>query len=98
MIEENWGSPIRMKQLVAATHASERTIRRAFHDPYGVGLRSYLLTKKMQRIRRSLKTADPNEQTVTQILFANGVWELGRFASRYRKVFNELPSQTLRRR
>lgn len=97
LIEENWGNPPQMEQLTAATDTSERTIRRAFQDYYGVGLRTYLFRKQMQRVRRMLKVADPREMSVTQILFANGIWELGRFASRYRETFGELPSETLRR-
>jgi len=36
--------------------------------------------------------------TVADTLVQNGIWEFGRFASRYRHHFGELPSETVRRR
>ena len=41
-------------------------------------------------------TARPGEATVTRIATDHGFYELGRFASRYRAVYGERPSETLR--
>jgi AraC-like DNA-binding protein len=45
----------------------------------------------------ALLTAAPGD-TVTAIAIQNGFADVGRFAQRYRLLFGETPSQTLRRR
>ncbi len=39
-----------------------------------------------------------DELSVAQVGTDLGIWDLGRFAARYRELFGELPSRTLRRR
>ena len=43
-----------------------------------------------------LKRAKNESIRVTDIAYAHGFTELGRFANRYQKIFGELPSDTLR--
>jgi AraC-like DNA-binding protein len=50
----------------------------------------------MHLARRALRQADPLATTVTVIATEHGFWDLGRFAAVYRKLFGELPSETLR--
>ena len=97
-MEECSDDLVLMDDLRAAANTSERTLRRAFQDYYGTGPRRYLHSRQVHRVHRALKAADPDANTVTEVLFANGVWEMGRFASRYRQFFDELPSETLRGR
>jgi transcriptional regulator GlxA family with amidase domain len=51
----------------------------------------------MHLVRRALLRADPSNSTVTRIVTDHGFWELGRFSVAYRALFNETPSETLRR-
>lgn len=74
---------------------SERTLRRVFNEYFGVGPARYLQLRQLHRIHQALEAADPEVDSVTEILTQNGEWELGRFASRYRRLFGELPSETL---
>jgi hypothetical protein len=48
-------------------------------------------------VYRELRARDPASKSVSDVLVDQGVWEFGRFASRYRLLFGELPSETLRR-
>jgi AraC-like DNA-binding protein len=51
----------------------------------------------MNMARRALTTSSPGQDTVTAIASRYGFWELGRFATAYRSLFEETPSATLRR-
>jgi AraC family ethanolamine operon transcriptional activator len=49
-------------------------------------------------VKRSLDLANPDEASVARVLTQHGEWEFSRFAARYRRLFGELPSETLQRR
>ena len=69
------------------------TLRRAFHDVYGIGPKQYFLRAKLNMARAELIKNDPN-QTVSDIANNLGYWHLGQFAKDYRMFFSELPTQT----
>jgi len=95
-LEELDAQPIRVDELAAAADVSQWTLRRAFKEYYGISPVRYLQLRQLHQVHRKLKATDPEETNVTDLLFAHGVSELGRFASRYRGMFGELPSETLR--
>jgi AraC family ethanolamine operon transcriptional activator len=88
--------PIRIDDFLKAAEVSERTLRRAFCEYFGMGPTRYLRLRQLHQIRRVLKSSDAETTTVTKVLFDQGVSQLGRFASRYQIMFGELPSETLR--
>ncbi|MBW2509248.1 MAG: hypothetical protein JRE81_11500 [Deltaproteobacteria bacterium] len=47
---------------------------------------------------RALRQAEPEETSVARVCLQNGAWELGRVAARFRELFGELPSETVRRK
>jgi AraC family ethanolamine operon transcriptional activator len=98
LLEARSGEHVGIADLAAATGVSERTLRTAFKEHYGVGPVRYLQLRTLHRVRRALREADPEEANVTSVLFQHGEWEIGRFAARYRRLFGELPSETLRAR
>jgi len=87
---------ITVGELAAAARVSERTLRTAFQDYFGIGPVGFLKRRTLNQVRKKLQTADPSATTVTQAATQFGVWELGRFAQDYRQLFGELPSATLR--
>jgi len=93
--ERNDGRP-RVADLATAANVTERTLRTAFHEYYGVGPASYLQLRTLHQVRRALRAADHDETTVAGVLIDRGIWEFGRFAGQYRRRFGELPSETLR--
>jgi AraC family ethanolamine operon transcriptional activator len=88
-------TPVYIADLCTVTGASERTLRNAFHNVYGVGPTRYLVYRRLAMARRALKTAQAGD-TVTAIATRNGLWDLGRFAADYRSLYGEPPSATLR--
>jgi AraC-like DNA-binding protein len=78
-----------------ALAVSERTLRKAFHNAYGLPPCRHLRMLRLSQARRALLSADSRRVTVTEIATCFGFVELGRFSVEYRKVFGESPSQTL---
>jgi AraC family ethanolamine operon transcriptional activator len=96
-LEENPRSRMSVQDLVQASRVSERTLRNAFNSYFGVSPGRYLQIRLIRDVHQDLMKADPEADSVTRILLRRGVWEFGRFASRYRQVYGEVPSATLRR-
>lgn len=99
MIEEyvaaNWNRPIRMEDLVRLTGCSARTLFRAFKQARGHSPMAFAKQVRLEHARRMLTGAE--SATVTDIAFACGFGDLGRFSKEYRRAFGESPLQVLKR-
>ena len=84
--------------LATAADVSERTLRKAFNEYFGVGPVRYLQLRNLHRIYRTLRASEPDETSVSRVLMEHGEWEFGRVSGRYRQLFGERPSETLKRR
>ena len=73
---------------------SWRTLDRAFKERFDVTPKQYIVAARMVSVRRSLVTA-PQGTKVTDVANDWGFWHLGRFSSDYKRMFGELPSDTL---
>jgi AraC family ethanolamine operon transcriptional activator len=96
LIEQQVNNHVTVRDLASVANVSERTLRTAFNEHFGVGPVRYLQLRHLHQIHRALKAADPEEVSVRQILLEQGEWAFGRFASQYRQLFGKLPSETLR--
>lgn len=96
-LQEHPRSRLQIKDLVRVSQVSERTLRNAFNSYFGVGPHRYLQIMLIRSIHQDLLHATPDYDSVTKILLRHGVWEFGHFASKYRRVYGEVPSVTLRR-
>lgn len=82
--------------LCRVAGVSERGLRNAFRSVHGMSPKHYLLTERLQGVRRELTDACRRPTTVTHVAATYGFFELGRFAASYRQAFGEAPSDTLR--
>ena len=98
LLEEREGKIILIEELAAAADVSERTLRTAFKEYFGTGPVRYLHLRQLHQVHRALRVAEPEAVSVSDVLLKYGVWDFSRFASRYRQLFGELPSETLRRK
>lgn len=89
--------PVYLVDICKAIGASERTLRAACQEQFGLSPTRYLWLRRMYLARRRLTNAEARPISVTDVAMANGFWELGRFAAEYRSLFGETPSMTLRR-
>jgi AraC family ethanolamine operon transcriptional activator len=96
-LEEQPRLRMNVSDLVSVSQVSERTLRNAFNTYFGVSPGRYLQIRLIRDVHQDLLKADPDHGSVTGILLRRGVWEFGRFASRYRRIYGEVPSVTLRR-
>jgi AraC family ethanolamine operon transcriptional activator len=96
LIEEHAGESVSTADMCQATHVSERTLRNAFHEVYGISPKQYRIRCGLEQAHRALLAAHGVRGAVTQVATEYGFFELGRFAEAYRHLFSELPSETLR--
>jgi len=88
--------PLYVADLCQATGVSERTLRSAFRNVYGVGPNRFLKLRRLNQVRRVLQRAGAGV-LVSEVATRHGFWDLGRFAGDYRRLFGESPSHTLKR-
>ena len=94
--DQHDGEYISVEQLANSAGVSERTLREAFQQYFGMPPVQYLNLRILNQVRRALKTANPLVASVTEVATRFGIWQFGRFARDYRFLFRELPSETLR--
>ena len=83
-----------MLDLCRELAVSERALHYAFQEVRGLSPMAYFRACRLNAVRRELKTA-PDTATVNEIAQRWGFWHTGEFAAAYRRLFGELPSQTL---
>ncbi|MBB3228861.1 AraC family ethanolamine operon transcriptional activator [Luteibacter sp. Sphag1AF] len=85
------------QELCQAAGASERGLRYAFDDLLGVPPNRYLAMLRLCVAHRSLVTAEAGRRSVKSVALSCGMWDLSRFAEKYRHMFGEQPRETLTR-
>jgi AraC family ethanolamine operon transcriptional activator len=88
---------IYINEMCNAAGVSERALRYAFEDMLGVSPNRYLSLLRLCTACRSLSLADASRRSVKSVALSCGLWDLSRFADNYRRVFGELPRDTLMR-
>ena len=95
-VRDNLTEPVNVAELCRMVGVSERTLRAAFQSVIGVSPKKYAITQRLQAAHQALCNADPDTTTVTDVAMTFGFFELGRFAGRYRHLYGNVPSETLR--
>jgi len=87
---------VAIKDICRQIGVSETRLRRAFRDIFGCSPKRFLTTRALNSARQMLQGADPDRETVSSTAAELGFWHYGRFAHDYCRLFDELPSETLR--
>jgi AraC family ethanolamine operon transcriptional activator len=95
-MEQHEDEFLSMEDLTFATGVSERTLRKIFLEYYGLPPRRFQTVQRLNRVRATLREADPECARVTTVAAQFGFWHFGRFAGEYRRLFGEAPFQTLK--
>ena len=93
-IDENLKRDIGMEELSGISNMSIRSIYNAFSRAFDTTPKCYVKHRKLRQLREDLQAGQ--YRNVTEIALDYGFSHLGRFSSDYRKLFGELPSETLR--
>jgi len=96
-ISEGHGGLVRIAELCTALRVSPGTLENAFKAVTGVTPHAFFLRRRLNQARDALLRKDSSRSKVTDIAVGLGFSELGRFSVRYREMFGESPSETLRR-
>jgi AraC family ethanolamine operon transcriptional activator len=85
-----------VSELCLITGASQRTLEYAFHEKYGFGPKEFMIKHSLNIVNKALKRANPFTTKVQDLAHNYGFWHMGQFSADYKKLFGELPSETLR--
>jgi transcriptional regulator GlxA family with amidase domain len=95
-VDANLANPITLGRLCAAAGVGDRYLGYAFRSHRGQTPMQFVSARRLAWVRRSLLESRPGD-SVTQLAHDAGFVHLGRFAVRYRNIYGESPSATLRR-
>jgi AraC family ethanolamine operon transcriptional activator len=90
-------TPHTVRELCRVAQTSERTLEYAFLERFGVSPKTYLQAFRLNGVRKALRVADPALESVTALATRWGFWHMGQFAKDYKRLFAELPSETLKK-
>ena len=95
-ILEHLQEPLTLKELYQAIGTSQRNLFYSFEATFGMTPMKYIKAIRLQGLRRELKRANPQETLIMSLADRWGFWSAGHLARDYKKMFGELPSETLR--
>lgn len=95
-MREHVEEPLTVEDLCRVLGVSRRTLQYSFQEVLQLNPVSYLRAMRLNGVRRMLKSSDPTRHSVQDIAARWGFWHLSHFANDYRRMFGELPSETLR--
>jgi AraC family ethanolamine operon transcriptional activator len=87
-----------VSDLCRVAAVSERTLEYAFKEVMGLTPVTYLIRLRLHRVRRALLASTQGSTTVSTEALNWGFWHFGEFSRAYKDCFDELPSDTLRRK
>ena len=94
---ESIGREPSIAEMCLVAHVSGRRLRQAFQDTFQLSPKRFFRSWVLCRAHDDLLASPPHDTSVTGIATDLGVTHLGRFATQYRELHGERPSQTLLR-
>ena len=86
-----------VSDLCSAAGVSERTLQYAFYEVLGTTPMAYIKIVRLHQARAELRAASSRDTTVSAIALNWGFWHFGDFSQAYKKCFQEMPSETLKK-
>lgn len=95
-IEANAREEMHLEDIEQAAGVSRFKLFEGFRKSFGLSPMAYLKKYRLGAVRQEI-LEDASQRNISVIAMGWGFSHLGRFASEYRKLFNEAPSATLQR-
>jgi len=95
-LRHNTDTRVSVSGLLEVADISERSLQYAFREAFDMSPLAFMKRRRLHFARQQLLSACPRETNVSTVATGLGFYELGRFASDYRQIFGQFPSQTLR--
>lgn len=96
-ISKNINDNISIAELASQLNVSKSKLFGEFSREKGISPAAYIKQKKLIAIYERLSNPNKDSTSISQIALDFGFNHLGRFSSDYKKLFNELPSETVRK-
>jgi AraC family ethanolamine operon transcriptional activator len=93
VIDVQLSSGLTMSKLCSIIGTSRRTLENIFLESLGVSPYQYVRVIRLNAIRRELLSEENAGVSIGDITAKWGIWHFSRFASDYRHMFGQLPSQ-----
>jgi len=94
---QNLTEPVSVLDIASHLKVSERTLLYAFKNRFGRGTKWFMKVLTLNHVHHALYEGDDNS-SISNIARASGFWHMGQFYKDYKRLFGELPSETLKRR
>lgn len=94
-MQERIMEPASIRDLTEAVGVSERNLRYAFHEVAKMSPKRFFDRMRLNQVRKLLRSG--NFQSVIDVSQTYGYWHSGKFASDYKSLFYEYPSESLNR-
>jgi AraC family ethanolamine operon transcriptional activator len=86
-------------ELCEHTKCSQRTLEKCFSNRFGVTPKKYIKCLRLAEVHKGLQNFDAcGYDSIIELAGINGFWHMGQFAADYRRIYGELPSDTLNRK
>jgi AraC family ethanolamine operon transcriptional activator len=95
-LRHNRETRLSISKLLEVADISERSLQYAFRDAFDMTPQAFMKRRRLHFARQQLLAACHRETSVSKVATGLGFYELGRFASDYRQIFGQIPSETLR--
>ncbi|MDO6460131.1 helix-turn-helix domain-containing protein [Granulosicoccaceae sp. 1_MG-2023] len=92
-VEAAGDAPVTMAELCEVGCVSRRTLQYSFETILGISPRQFLRASRLNRVKRMLSSAESG--SVADIAAINGFYHHSQFSADYKRLFGELPSETL---
>ncbi|SLN67268.1 transcriptional regulator EutR [Roseovarius albus] len=94
-MKENYETALPIADLCKEVGASWRTLDRAFKENFGIGPKAYFNQMRLNWVRYTLLKENECD-TIFEAANHYDFWHMGQFAKDYKRLFGELPSETMK--
>lgn len=94
IITPHFIEPVTVQELTEITGVSRRSVQRYFNTKFKLSPKTYLIISRLNKVRKELIKNGSENRSISDIANEWGFWHMGQFAADYRKLFDELPSET----